>query len=268
MMGGMKEAAPVGDFDAHKPNIARVYDFLLGGKDNFEADREMARQLLEGYPATAQLAKEGRAFLGRAVLWAAEHGIRQFLDLGAGLPTRENTHQIARSVNPDARVCYVDNDAMAVMHANALLARPDGIAATQADLADTDAVLADRYVQQVIDLSEPVCVIMAAVLHFYSADTARRIAQAYIGHIPSGSALVISCVHSENAESWAKSRKNYRASAVYNHSLAELLSFFDGLDMVPPGIAPAHAWRGGMADAPSAPAGRYAYALAGVGVKP
>lgn len=264
MMGRMGEDAPVREFDAHKPNIARVYDYLLGGKDNFEADREMARRLLEGYPATAQLARDGRAFLGRAVLWAAEQGIGQFLDLGAGLPTQENTHQIARSVNPDARVCYVDNDPMAVMHANALLAQPDGIAATRADLADTDAVLADARVQQVIDMSEPVCVIMAAVLHFYSAETARRIAQAYIGHLPSGSAMVIACVHSENPERWAKGEENYRASTVYNHSHAEVLSFFDGLDMVPPGIAPAHSW--GLP--PPGPAGRYVYALAGVGLKP
>jgi hypothetical protein len=264
MMERMGEDDPVRDFDASKPNIARVYDFLLGGKDNFQADREMARRLTEGYPATAQLARDGRAFLGRAVLWAARQGIGQFLDLGAGLPTQENTHQIARSVNPAARVCYVDNDPVAVMHANALLAGPDGVAARQADLADIDAVLADEGVRQVIDLSEPVCVIMAAVLHFQPADAARRIAQGYIDRVPSGSVVVISCVHSENPERWAEGRENYRASSVYNHSHAELLSFFDGLDMVPPGIAPAHAWHGG----PTEPIGRYAYALAGVGVKP
>jgi hypothetical protein len=266
-MGRMGDDAPAG-FDASKPNVARVYDYLLGGKDNFEADREMARRLLEVYPATAQLAKDGRAFLGRAVLWAANQGISQFLDLGAGLPTQENTHQIVRSVDPAARVCYVDNDEMAVMHATALLAGPDGIAAARADLADTESVLANKRVQQVIDLSQPVCVIMAAVLHFYPAADARRIAQAYIGRIPSGSALVISCVHSDDPERWAVSRQNYRAATVYNHDRAELLSFFDGLEMVPPGIAPGHAWRGGMATVPAAPAGRNAYPLSGVGVKP
>jgi hypothetical protein len=263
---GRASIQSVADFDARTPSIARVYDYLLGGKDNFEVDRQAARRLLEAFPATVKLARDNREFLARAVTWAAGQGIGQFLDLGAGLPTQENTHQIAREINPDARVVYVDNDPQAVLHAKSLLASPDGIAATQADLTDPEAVFADESVRRVIDFSEPVCVIMASVLHFYPTDVARTIARAYTGRLATASAVAISCVHSDAADWWADTKDNYRASAVHNHSREELLSFFDGLDMVPPGITLASAWRGGLATVPDVPPG-LAQQLAGVGVK-
>jgi hypothetical protein len=121
--------------DAGRPNIARVYDFLLGGKDNYAADREEAARLLEIYPLLGKRARENRLFLARAVAWLARVGVRQFLDVGAGLPTANNTHQVARQVNPACRVVYADIDRVVVRHAQALLAGT-GVAAIEADLAD------------------------------------------------------------------------------------------------------------------------------------
>ncbi len=130
-------------FDATVANMARVYDCWLGGKEHFGADRAEAGRLLRLYPPLAAMARENRAFLARAVTWAAGQGIGQFLDLGAGLPTVQNTHQAARAVNPAARVAYVDLDPVVLAHARALLATGDGVTAVAADLRDPAAVLAD-----------------------------------------------------------------------------------------------------------------------------
>jgi O-methyltransferase involved in polyketide biosynthesis len=250
--------------DTSKPNTARVYDFLLGGKDNFAADREQARKLLRIDPRAALTCRENREFVTRAVSWAASQGIRQFLDLGAGLPTSPSVHEAAREVIPDARVCYVDNDPVAVLHANALLTTPDGVSATEADLADPDAVLANPVVARTIDLSQPVCVILAAVLHFYDPDQARRITGGYMSRMAPGSVMAISCLRQDDPARWAPVA--YTAAQLYNHSRDELTTFFAGQDLVGPGLAPSDAWRGGMSQVPSAPRGTL-YTLAGVAVK-
>jgi hypothetical protein len=129
-------------FDASAPNMARVYNYLLGGKDHYAADRSQARRLLAIYPPLAAMARENRAFLGRAITWAAQQGIAQFLDLGAGLPARPNAHQVARTVTPAAAVAYIDHDPVVLAHARALLATSSGVGAAGADLRDPPAVLA------------------------------------------------------------------------------------------------------------------------------
>src|ERR1700752_2493894 len=132
MMNGMSGDGRTRSLNADVPNIARVYDFFLGGKDNFAADRELAAQIAELAPDWVQACRDNRRFVGRAVTWAAGQGIRQFLDLGAGLPTRPAVHETAREITPDARVCYVDNDRVVVTHARALLAKPAGVDVVEA----------------------------------------------------------------------------------------------------------------------------------------
>jgi S-adenosyl methyltransferase len=148
-----------GRFDPARPNIARVYSHLLGGKDNFPSDRAEANLLLNIYPPLAEMVQENRAFLAEAVTWAASQGVGQFIDLGAGLPTTPAVHQTAQAILPEARVAYVDLDPLVLAHARALLAGP-GVAAVTADLSDPAAVLADPELRAVINPADPVCVIL------------------------------------------------------------------------------------------------------------
>src|SRR5579863_7104423 len=138
--GGGRTVEP---FDPTKPNIARVWDYWLGGKDNFAVDRDLAQKMLEVHPPSAQMARENRRFLGRAVGYVAASGIRQFIDVGAGLPTAVNTHDIAREVDPGARVAYVDNDPIVISHARSLLATSPGVIAVPGDMRDPERILAD-----------------------------------------------------------------------------------------------------------------------------
>jgi SAM-dependent methyltransferase len=262
----MREDATDIGLDAERPNIARVYDYWLGGKDNFAADRELAARLADMYPPWVQACLDNRAFVERAVTWAAWQGIGQFLDLGAGLPTGTAVHEAARAVNPVARVCYVDNDPVVVRHADALLAGPDGIAAVRADLTEPAAVWDSPAVRAVIDPDEPVCVILALVLHFLDRERAGDVVAAYASRVAPGSAFIISVGRNDDPGMWAQVRENYTAALLHNHGRDEVLSFLDGLDVVPPGLALAHAWRAGMDTVPDKPPGP-AYVLGAVAVK-
>jgi S-adenosyl methyltransferase len=252
--------------DTNVPNIARVYDFFLGGKDNFAADRELAAQIAELSPDWVQACRDNRCFVGRAVTWAAGQGIRQFLDLGAGLPTHPAVHETAREITPDARVCYVDNDPVVVTHARALLTKPVGVDVAEADLSDPVGVLEHPAVTKIIDWSEPVCVLLAMVLHFYDPAMARELASGYASRLAPGSVLAISSGRNDDPDMWQRMRENYTAATTYNHTRDELRSFFGTLQLVPPGLALARTWRGGMAVVPDRPPGP-AYVLAAVGVK-
>lgn len=154
-------------FDPTVPNVARIYDFLLDGKDNYAADRDAAQRLLDAVPDAARAARDNRRFLGRAVRFlAGEAGIRQFLDIGTGLPTRGNVHEIAQAVSPRARVVYADNDPVVVTHARALLSDSLTVTAVNGDLREPDHLLGLPDVRTFIDWDEPVAVLMVAVLHF------------------------------------------------------------------------------------------------------
>ena len=161
-------------FDPTKPNIARVWDYWLGGKDNFAVDRELAQKMLEVHPPSAQMARENRQFLGRAVRFVTARGIRQFIDVGPGLPTAVNTHDIAQQVDPRAQVAYVDNDPMVISHARSLLARSPGVIAVPGDMRDPGSILADAGLTDLIDLAEPACVILSgvSVMSWYGDDAA------------------------------------------------------------------------------------------------
>jgi O-methyltransferase involved in polyketide biosynthesis len=207
-------------FDSTRPNVARVWDYWLGGKDNFAADRELAQKLLDVHPPSAQMARENRRFLGRAVSYVAGRGIWQYIDVGAGLPTALNTHDIAQQVNPRARVAYVDNDPMVISHARGLLARSPGVIAVPGDMRDPGHILADPKLAELIDLSRPSCVILSGVLHFLDAPTARDVAAAFAGAIAPASYLIIS-VGSGNPTEGSTFTSAYSAARVYIHSYEE-----------------------------------------------
>ena len=255
--------APAG-IDTSVPNVARVYDYWLHGKDNFAADREMAEQFAAVYPGIWQLCRDNRGFVSRVAAWAAGQGIRQILDLGSGLPTVLNTHDAARAVEPGTRVAYVDNDPVVIRHAQALLAKGEGLVAVQADLTDPPAVWDDPQVRAVIDPGEPVCLLLASVLHFLDADAARSVVAGYAKLAAPGSLLAISLSRNDDPEQHIHAQAAYTAARLYSHTRADIESFFGGLELVPPGVVLAQAWQGGSTSVPTVTRGS-AYILAGVG---
>ncbi|HEX4833153.1 MAG TPA: SAM-dependent methyltransferase [Trebonia sp.] len=241
--------APAG-VDITRPNIARVYDHLIGGKDNFAVDRAEAARLLAVSPRLARLARDNRRFLGQAVRWVAAQGVRQFLDLGAGLPTGTSTHQAAQSVDPDVRVVYVDHDPMVVVHGTALLTGDGSTAVARADISRPRAVLTHPDVQALLDLSQPTAVIAAMVLHFFPAGQARAIMATLAAALAPGSYLIVSagCGVPEVGDQLVK---EYEAGPLHNHSPGQIATFFAGADlMTPPGLAFAGDWEPGTVPPP------------------
>lgn len=251
--------------DATRPSIARVYDYWLGGKDNFASDRDMGGRMAEVNPSLPQLVRHNREFICVAAARAASAGISQFLDLGSGLPAHPAVHEAVREVIPDARVCYVDIDPVAVLHGKELLARGAGLAAVQADLTEPETVLADPQVRAVIDRSEPVGVIMAAVLHFLPADSAAAVCAGYMSLAAPGSWLIVSTGHYEDRELAGRLQQTATHTRFWNHDAADLASMLARLEPVGPGVCEARRWIAGTG---GEPAGKPVYALAGVGVKP
>jgi len=239
---------PLG-LDVTVPNVARIYDCLLSGKDNFEADREAARRLLEAVPDAARAARANRAFLARTVQFLArEAGIRQFLDIGTGLPTRGNVHEIAQIADPQAHVVYSDIDPMVVVHANALLANSLTVAATHADLRQPDQLFTMPVIRTLIDAGQPLAVLLVAVLHFLpDADDPWALVDRIKRRLAPGSYVVISHVTSdeiprEAARQAAEVYRNASAPGVAR-SRGDIARFFSGLDMVEPGLVDVSAWR-------------------------
>lgn len=234
-------------FDPNTPAIARVYDYFLGGKDNFAADRELAQRLIATWPGILVLATQNKAFTDRAVTWVAGQGISQFIDMGCGLPTVPSTHGSARAVTPDVRVAYVDNDPIVVSHLNGLPTREQaGLTVVDGDARDTDRIL--DAVAAGIDLSAPACLIMAAFLHFFPVETGQDLVARYTARLASGSYVIftVGLAHGEPAQRFA-SAYNQGPTRLYAHSPAEFASFFDSMDLVPPGIGFARTWRPGWA---------------------
>ena len=259
----MTQPSPPG-IDTARPNIARVYDYLLGGKDNFAADRELAGRLLSVDPHAGQWARDNRAFVCAAAARAArEGGIGQFLDLGAGLPTRPAVHEAVREVIPDARVAYVDSDAVAVIHAQALLARGAGLVTCRADLTEPDAVLGVPELAGLIDLSRPVGIIIGGVAHFLAGAVVREVTGAYLAQVPAGSWLMISAGMVEDEAPGAAIQQLYTAATTFRHTQEEFATFLAGTDIVPPGVVEAQRWIAGIA-APPPTEGMYVQCGAGI----
>ena len=248
-------------FDTSVPNMARIYNYWLGGKDHFAADRAEAERLVELYPPLPALARENRAFLLEAAGWAVRQGIGQFIDLGAGLPASPPVHQVARAVRPAARVAYVDTDPVVLSHARALLATGDGVTAVDADLRDPAAVLGNQDLRAVINPGRPVCVILGAVVHFLDPQAARAVTAGYASLMAPGSCLALSCARFDDEQLAKQLAQEYTAATWYNHSPADIAGFFAGLELAGPGVTEARTWP----NRPPGADGRNGHVLAGVG---
>jgi hypothetical protein len=247
------------EIDTCKPHPARMYDYFLGGKTNFAADRQAADAVLEIVPTTRTTARENRAFVGRAVRYLVEEaGVRQFLDIGTGLPTEDNVHDVAQASSPEARVVYVDNDPLVLAHARALLtSAPAGRTAyIQADLRDPATLLQDPALRAVLDFSQPVALILAAVLHFLPDDTKPgAVMSTLLDALPSGSYLVASHITGEHLppKEATEGADKYKSSGVplqvrASDEFAALA--FCGLKLVSPGVVLVSEWRPDRGDGP------------------
>jgi SAM-dependent methyltransferase len=243
----------VADFNPKLPSIARVYDYLNGGKDNFAADRVLAQQLIDTFPPIVATAKENKDFLDRAVTWAATAGMSQFIDIGCGMPTSPSTHESARAVVPDAKVAYVDTDPIVLNHLRELPA-PEraGLTVVEADVRDADDVIGQ--VAAGLDRSRPACLIMAALLHFFPVETSRQLVARYAAALAPGSYVVLTMGLAEGpaAERFFELYSKGPAP-LYQHSAEDFASFFGGLPLVDPGIADARSWRPGWPRVPVPP---------------
>ena len=261
------DASP--DIDTTVPSVARVYDAILGGKDNFAVDRVVAEEAMRAMSDGGNGARLNRAALGRAVRYMADRGVTQFLDLGSGLPTAQNTHQIAQGVNPEARVVYVDNDPSVSVHGRALLTGDDSTVVVLADVRSPDELLALPSIAGFLDLSQPVGLILSAVIHHLNDDEdPHGIVARYREALAPGSYLQLTHFCDESPEARANSEVLTRSLGRGQvRSRGEIASFFDGLDLVPPGIVFLPWWRpDGPVDSP--PTAGSMLMLAGVGKKP
>jgi hypothetical protein len=233
------------DVDPERPNAARVYDYLLGGMANFAKDREFADRLTEIAPEAPKIARTNRAFLRRAVRYCLDNGIRQFLDIGSGIPTAGNVHEIAQRIEPSARVVYVDIEPVAVAHTELMLAGNENAGVVHGNLLEPDALLSADPVRRLLNLDEPVAMLMVAVLHFLHDDTGPHAAVArYVDAMAPGSYLVLSHIAAENTDEQSQARNLYQKDAVpiIGRTREQLATFFTGMEILEPGIVWTPQW--------------------------
>ena len=259
--------------DTSKANIARVYDYWLGGGNNFLADQDAARALIAVEPNARAMARANRAFLGRAVRFLAASGIRQFLDIGSGIPTERNVHEVAQEAAPRARVVYADVDDVVVAHSRLILDGHPDVAVIQADVRDPGAIFGAPETRALIDFSQPVGLLLAAVLHFIpDDDNPWGIIARYREALAPGSYLVVSHATTEgmSEEFAAAAKKVYEGRVAASSNIrarAVIQRLFDGFDLVDPGLVPLTQWRPDPGqDVPGARA--KLWTLAGVGARP
>ena len=234
------------EIDTSKPHPARMYDWYLGGKDNYPVDEEMGRQMLALEPRVPVMARVNRAFMHRATRWLAQQGVRQFLDIGTGIPTEPNLHQVAQQIAPESRVVYCDNDPIVLAHAAALLrSTPQGATEyLQVDVCDPDAIIAGA--REVLDLGQPVALSLIALLHFVpDADGAHELVARLLSELPSGSYLVMTHATADFTPKDAETATGKLKGAGITLALRtreEFTRFFDGLDLVDPGVEIVHKW--------------------------
>jgi S-adenosyl methyltransferase len=228
---------------------ARVYDYLLGGKDNFAADRALGDAVVKAMPSAREMVRANRAFLGRAVRYlVTTAGVRQFLDVGTGIPAAENTHEVAQAVAPDSRIVYVDNDPLVLAHARALMTSdPAGATAfIRADLRDPDTILSDPALRRTLDVGEPVALMLIAILMYIrDEDNPRGLVSALMDALPPGSYLAIThptADFSPDEVAGAVAATGQGGISFTPRTQAEVAAFFDGLDLVDPGVVPVLAW--------------------------
>jgi hypothetical protein len=241
---GSGEWVPAG-IDSSKPHAARVYDYVLGGKDNYAADREFAAKIMTAVPDYPLLAKANRAFLVRAVAHMAKAGIRQFIDLGTGIPTSPNVHEVAREHQPDARVLYIDNDPIVSVYSGALLAKSEGVATIVSDIRDSERIFADPVMEQLIDFSEPVGVLAISVVQLIPDEDVPKMLSAFTERLVSGSYLALTQPSSEgDPEVVANARAVMRGGPIpiSFRSQAEITTFFAGFELLEPGVVEVSKW--------------------------
>jgi hypothetical protein len=238
---------PAAELNTDVPQTARIWNYWLGGKDNFPVDRAVGDQILQAFPEMVDNARASRAYLARAVQFlAGEAGIRQFLDIGTGLPTANNTHEVAQRVAPECRIVYVDNDPIVLTHARALLtSTPEGATAyLDADLRDPDRIL--REAARTLDLTQPVAIMLMGILgHIEDDDEARSIVKRLLDGVPSGSYLTTND-GTDTSEAVVEAARiwNQSANPTYHlRSPERIARFFDGLELVEPGIVSPPRWR-------------------------
>ncbi len=248
--------------DISVPSVARAYDFLLGGAHNFAVDRELALKVDRMMPGLRPLARVNRAFLRRAVRFMTDQGIRQFLDLGSGIPTVSNVHEVAQEVDPDCRVVYVDRDPIAVAHSELMLAGNDRTAIVRADLRDVAGILGSPQVKGLLDFDRPIGVLLMLMLHWIPDEwDPRGLLAQYRDALPDGSYLAASHVSADHAGQYMdKAAQMIRDSGsrdqVTPRTHAEILELFDGYELVEPGLVGCAEWRpagpGDISDVPIA----------------
>jgi SAM-dependent methyltransferase len=256
------------EIDLSRPSAARVYDYYLGGSHNLEVDRRMAREAISLWPDLPAIMQSNRAFLRRAVRYLVKRGITQFLDIGSGIPTVGNVHEVARRINPQARVVYVDNDPVAVAHSRAILAEEERTVVVHADLREPDTILNDASVRKMFDLDLPVAVLMVAVLHFVpDEDDPVGVVARIREWLAPGSHLVLSHASAEGRPEVAASHRELYSrtpTPMTMRSRAEIARLFDGFQLVKPGLVWLPLWRPDDPDVDQNPERTTGYA--GVGV--
>jgi hypothetical protein len=237
------------DIDLERASPARVYDYLLGGSWNFDVDRMMAQAAIDRMPWVRDLARYNRQFLARAVHFCASAGVRQFLDLGSGMPTAKSVHEIAREIDPGCRVVYVEQEPVAVAHSELILASVDGVGIVAGDMGDVQRVLDHPVTQELLDFTEPVAVILASSLHYIlDTEQAEATVTSYMDAVPSGSYLVLSHISdnqgdgSDEVKGLVELSKTTSAAGVAR-SRAWIAGLFADLDMVEPGLVYTSQWR-------------------------
>jgi S-adenosyl methyltransferase len=247
-MTGEPDWVPPG-VDIKRANVARVYDYWLGGTHNFLADQDLARAIAAVEPDIREFARAGREFLGRAVRFLSEAGIRQFLDIGSGIPTQGNVHEIAAQADPGARVVYADIDPVAIAHSKAILTGHGNAAIIDADLREPEQILTHEVTGRLIDPGQPTGLLLVAVLHFIAdADDPWRIVGTLRDALAPGSYLVLGHATNESskpdvAQAVGKMYNRSVSTQLLLRSRAEILRFFDGFDLVDPGLVPPPLWR-------------------------
>lgn len=263
--------------DTSRPHSARFWNYFVGGKDHYKVDREIGEQIKEIFPGLVDVAHSSRLFLGRAVRFlVAEQGVRQFLDIGTGLPTANNTHEVAQRAAPDARIVYVDNDPIVLTHARALLAgTPEGRTAyLDADFRDHERILSAPETSALIDFKQPVALLTVALLHFIpDADDPGAILEHYKAAMPPGSVMIFSHATTDLVDDSEESRAVVRAYTgagvgLTPRSRDRITEFFAGWDLVEPGVVPVTEWRPDGNPDDAALKASQAGAFGGVAIKP
>ena len=269
----MADGGGPGDaFDPSRPNVARVYDYLLGGKDNFAADRAVSDQIIATLPQVVLGVRAQRAVLGRVIRYlVGEAGIRQLLDVGSGLPTADNVHEIAHRVAPATRVVYLDNDQVVLNHATALLTDDSSTFAVRGDLLDPPSIIASPAVRAHLNWDKPIGLLLCGIVHYVlDSDHPAELVGALIDALPSGSYVFIHHLldtgDPDAAELQAQMAKGL--GRVQFRTMAQVRELFGGLDLVPPGLVPVPQWRPDPGTASRADHGVLRLACAGVARKP